>query len=361
MINRNNYEEYLLLYIDGELPAAERQAVESFLAVNPDLHKELQLLQQAILQPEHLPFGEKDLLYRKEEGINLGNFQEYFLLYVDEELNAAEKQSVETFVLQNPELQDEFTLLKQSVLPAEKVIFRNKEILYRKEENRRPAVISLRWASLAAAVMIAVMAMLWIFNSGDKAESRDGQVADKNQQKGTSAPATIQPQQLVPGGINREQEETPLTANKNDRSRIQQTAINSKQNPSLQAPVAVAPKQVPRQPIVEPEVIASVPATVNTTTGSYSGSPADPKATGISTPDPETHNAYVQPAVYTDELNTGSEEKNNTLLVGALQINTDKVRGLFRRAGRFLSSKVKNKDDDGEKIQVANIEVNKLK
>jgi hypothetical protein len=360
MINRNNYEEYLLLYIDGELPAAERQAVESFLAVNPDLKEELQLLQQTILQPEHLSFSEKDLLYRKEEGISLGNFQEYFLLYVDEELNAAEKQSVETFVLQNPELQEEFTLLKQSVLPAEQVIFKNKEVLYRKEEKRRPVVISLRWASLAAAVMIAVMAMLWIFNGGNKAGSRDGQVADKNQQKGTSAPATIQPQQLVTGGANREQEETPLAANKNDRSNNQQTAVNSKQNPSLQSPVATAPKQVAQQPIVEPEVIASVPNTTNTT-GSYSGAPEDPKATGISTPDPEEHNAYVQPAVYTDELNTGDEEKNNTLLVGALQINTDKVRGLFRRAGRFLSSKVKNKDDDGEKIQVANIEVNKLK
>jgi hypothetical protein len=79
----------------------------------------------------------------------------------------------------------------------------------------------------------------------------------------------------------------------------------------------------------------------------------------VSTPDVASNN-YVTQAVYTEELNT-DEEKNKNVYVGSLEINTDKVRGFFRKAGRFLSSKVKNKDEDGDKIQVANLQVNKLK
>src|SRR5688500_16387313 len=124
MINRNNYEEYLLMYIDGELSSSDKKAVELFLEENPDLKEELELLQQAILQPdEKIEFTGKQSLYRKEEGISLHNYQQYFLLYIDNELNDTEKEAVETFVLQQPQLQDEFTLLKQTILPAENLVF----------------------------------------------------------------------------------------------------------------------------------------------------------------------------------------------------------------------------------------------
>jgi anti-sigma factor RsiW len=79
MINRNNYEEYLLMYLDGELSSSERRSVELFLEENPDLKEELELLQQTILQPEEqVIFAGKEALYRKEAGISLNNYQDYF-------------------------------------------------------------------------------------------------------------------------------------------------------------------------------------------------------------------------------------------------------------------------------------------
>src|SRR5262245_31375077 len=62
-IHQDNYEEWLLSYTDNELSAAERNAVEQFVAANPALQAELTLLQKSKLQPEPVVFPDKESLY----------------------------------------------------------------------------------------------------------------------------------------------------------------------------------------------------------------------------------------------------------------------------------------------------------
>ncbi len=64
--------------------------------------------------------------------INQHNYEEFFLMYVDNELSAQEKEMVERFAQQNPELAGELDLLKQTVLGSdEDTAFAGKEKLLR--------------------------------------------------------------------------------------------------------------------------------------------------------------------------------------------------------------------------------------
>lgn len=67
------------------------------------------------------------------------NYEEYFLLYVDNELSMQERRTVEAFVKENGDLEEELNMLKQSVLrPDKAVVFQNKGQLMKKSSGMQP-------------------------------------------------------------------------------------------------------------------------------------------------------------------------------------------------------------------------------
>ena len=91
--------------------------------------------------------------------INRSNYESYFLLYLDNELNPAEKFAVDKFIRENTDLYNEFELLQQTVLIPQDLVFDHKELLLHKEEKRR--VIPIYFLRIAAAVAV-VIAGTWI-------------------------------------------------------------------------------------------------------------------------------------------------------------------------------------------------------
>src|SRR5437868_6014277 len=97
-INRNNYEEYFLLYADKELSAEEKNMVQMFVKQNPDLEEEFMMLQQSVLKPDDtIGLQDKSSLFRNEQFINQDNYEEKFLLYTDNELTLSEIEETEKF------------------------------------------------------------------------------------------------------------------------------------------------------------------------------------------------------------------------------------------------------------------------
>jgi anti-sigma factor RsiW len=180
-IDRYNYEEYFLLYVDNELPVDQKKQVERFVKHNPDLEEELVMLQQSRLIPDNnIVFEGKELLMKENNNslINSGNYEEWLVLYVDDELSNEERTRVEQFAALHAQVQAELNLFLQTKLQAEEVKFPNKELLYKRENKVR--VISMTWWRVAAAILIigAGITTYSVLNTKDN-EAASGHVAER--------------------------------------------------------------------------------------------------------------------------------------------------------------------------------------
>lgn len=155
MINKDNYEEYFLLYADNELSEEERIEVEVFVKLFPELEEEFNMIKRTVTIPDENVSFDKSFLLKDEVStfINLNNYEEVFVLYHDNELDESKRSLTERFVNLHPEFEDEFSLFEQAKFESESVVFPNKDLLYRKETSGKVVPIRV-WKMLAAAVLI---------------------------------------------------------------------------------------------------------------------------------------------------------------------------------------------------------------
>jgi hypothetical protein len=68
--------------------------------------------------------------------INLNNYEEYFLLYADNELSQQQRNEVEVFIKENQELEREFEMIKSTInVPDEEVSLSDKSFLFKKDST----------------------------------------------------------------------------------------------------------------------------------------------------------------------------------------------------------------------------------
>jgi hypothetical protein len=157
-LDRHNYEEYFLLYIDNELTVDQKRQVVLFVQENPDLAEELRMLEHSKLIPDQtIHFDKKEILMKDEVNsfINMSNYREWLVLYVDNELSEEERIAVEKFAAIHSHVQQELVLFQQTKLEPEKIVFPNKEVLYRHEKVR---VITMQWWRVAVAAILIIAA-----------------------------------------------------------------------------------------------------------------------------------------------------------------------------------------------------------
>jgi len=64
--------------------------------------------------------------------INRNNYETFFILYIDNELSVQEKNAVDVFVQQNPDLKEELAMFQESVVVPEAISFAGKDSLLKK-------------------------------------------------------------------------------------------------------------------------------------------------------------------------------------------------------------------------------------
>ncbi len=145
-INRHNYETFFLMYADNELSASEKATVDQFVQLNPDLKNELSLIMDTILPAESLSFEGKESLFKASIDESL---QEKLLLRLDNELSAEEISGVEKIINADKAVAAEWNILQATKLDAaEKIVFENKSVLYRRERDN---VVVMRFVKYAVA------------------------------------------------------------------------------------------------------------------------------------------------------------------------------------------------------------------
>lgn len=360
MISRNNYEEFFLMYVDSELSATEKEIVEVFVQQNPDLQEELTMLQQAVLLPENdVVFADKNLLFKQiGNEISTINFEEKFLLYIDNELTTKDKAEVETFVLQHPELQNDFTLLKQTKLEVETIACPNKEALYKEEKERR--VVYINWYKMAAAALIiGLIGILYFIIPNNKNLPQNGlvKVGEKTTipatQKTVVTPAIEQAIIKHPTDkVSTSNKETYLADNRaaTKKNNIIITPKNTNK-PEVFTKVGFKPGAIdnlqdpPIKMPVKEEIIVTNSGVDRTTNSNLKNEIIDglaklPTVTNALATTTKT-NTIAQQIVY-KELDTNDDQKS--LLVGSVEINKDKLRGFLRKASKLFGNKQKNED-----------------
>jgi hypothetical protein len=183
-IDRHNYEEYFILYMDNELGSDDRRMVEIFVLQHPDLKEELDLLLQYKLTPdtEILFPGKEDLIkVNGETPITETNYEEWLLLYIDNELNADQRNAVEKFITDKPSIQEELALLERIKLQPEQIVFTGKGSLYRKEEKVRP--LPVKWWRIAAAAVLLLGIGITTAVVVNKQSSAGGEIVKGNSEK----------------------------------------------------------------------------------------------------------------------------------------------------------------------------------
>lgn len=183
-IHLGNYEEYFILYMDGELAPEAMAEVDRFLEAHPDLRAELDLLMSTKLPMTEEPGFDKSFLMADQ--MKLGHAGEDLLLFIDGELPEARAAVVASQIEQDEEMARQHALLLRTRLDATEIVaYPNKEELFRHTEKR---VVYFRpWMRAAAAVLlVGSLGLLWL-NRGKDTDAAGGMTAVT-----TTTPATTQ-------------------------------------------------------------------------------------------------------------------------------------------------------------------------
>jgi hypothetical protein len=164
LINIHNYEAFLLDHMEGNLSTEDIVALQMFAAQNPHLNIDLNDRELVELSAEEISFNAKENL--KKPLVS----DEQFVAYVENELNAKEKQNIDQLCASNEVLAKELKLYKKSfVIPDEKIVFENKSQL--KKQETKVLWFYPREVFAAAASLILILGLWFIFRNFNSFDS----------------------------------------------------------------------------------------------------------------------------------------------------------------------------------------------
>ncbi|GET27156.1 hypothetical protein [Prolixibacter sp. NT017] len=184
-ITTENYEEFVLDYLEGNLDPETRKELEAFFAENPRLAPDEDGISSLRLQPEELSMKGKESLHKSLFDTPEGLKNEAIALS-EGDLSKEESAAFQTWLKSHPEAEEtvnEFGRLK--LQPDSAIVFPGKAKL-----KRKTRVLPIWWSVAAAAVLVLGIFLFYPEKDAPVQQQMTPQVAE------TSVPDT--PVESVP-------------------------------------------------------------------------------------------------------------------------------------------------------------------
>lgn len=352
-INRHNYEEYFLLYVDRELTAAERTMVEAFVAANPDLKAELELLEQATFSID----AQLDSEFKAQllKPVTADITEEQLLLFVDDELTASETAKVKESIASDTVLQNELRWLQRSKLTADTtVVFPDKSLLYKETQPARVFYMSTavrRW-SAAAAVVLMLGTGWWLMNKQSGSESVAVQQTEVTkpvvkEDAAVTNPAQAQLQSVQQAAVNNNTVAETKQAVENKlpivtvKEKNQQAAIVKNQQPTTVEPKQQVQAPVQQNSTASPDAVAANETRTEKKSDNTSNNP--------NTSSVQQQTSTTQPqATYAAYTNNDEEGDDDNSLLNEDRQRSSGLKGLLKKARRTLERRTGIKTGDSQ-------------
>jgi hypothetical protein len=177
-INRENYEIYIIDFLEGKLTAHLEIELQHFLGNNPDLQLEfnsLNLINSEVFVATEVDKEDFSFLKKSEE---TAWFETQMIAAVEGDLSEKELAKV---ISLDSRLADDFKLFQMTKLIPENIIFENKALL--KKNAFKIIPLYYRLGSIAAVFIAFFLLGLIYFGSNPKNELQEAQVNDLQQEK----------------------------------------------------------------------------------------------------------------------------------------------------------------------------------
>lgn len=173
-INRNNYEAYLMDYLDGKLSPLAVAEVLLFLEQNADIKEEFEFLSDSASKDSFTneQFEHKQSLKKHNSSVlvNENNYTDFLVKRIEKQLGELESSDLDKFVGFYPPAKKDLALFEKTILQADTaILFENKE-----ELKRSTRVIPLFYSyAAAAAVILFLIAFPFLFQSTEEVISEN--------------------------------------------------------------------------------------------------------------------------------------------------------------------------------------------
>lgn len=316
-ITLENYEAYLLDYMEGNLSKDDVALLQQFVVLHPELNIDLSELELVELDVTNEVFENKNQLKKNTTAVIS---DEDYVNYIENNLSVAEKNTIDSLASQHPSVKRDLNLFQKTILQPElNIVFENKSDL--KKEAKVIWLFSRQTLSMAAALLLLVT-FVFIFRFFN-VENNNGQELSEVKVLNNENTASVDSNK---GNENKTSSvESPVEIEKSAKSE-NATLANVREKKNNNATVVSSSTNAPTTEVLVNNNTLTVPE--NTTTIALTNNATKEKINStdiIPSAETKTKKAYIITEQAFDE-----DEK-------ALAANTEK-KGLFDRARKALKN-----------------------